>query len=431
MLSMSASCIVAWLAFRAPERQPRHRPESLTILVAARDEADRIAATIATLRRDFPSAEVIVVDGDSRDGTAQVAEEAGAAVIRFGRRGKGEALSAGERAAAPGPLLLCDADLRGSLAPLADSDADLVVAVFSRSSGGGFGIAKRAARELIALRTGVVPREPLSGQRRLSERARAATFPLAPGFGCEVRMTIDTLRGGLSLQEVEVDLEHRATGRDVPGFLHRGRQLLDLALATGPLAVNHRGRRIPLVGWLVGVRRSTAVTAVAALGLADDLWSGDERGLRAHLRAGRTTGMLKLVGIPIVGLVATRSLAGGILVAGSANLVNQLDTRPGRAIKAFLLASLFLRGSAAGSSAKIAVLLGPYDLRERVMLGDAGSNALGALLGLKSVDRLHGWRRWVAALAVAGLNVVGERRSLGQLIERTPVLRELDAWGRP
>ena len=78
-----------------------------------------------------------------------------------------------------------------------------------------------------------------------------------------------------------------------------------------------------------------------------------------------------------------------------------------------------------------AVLLGPYDLRERVMLGDAGSNALGALLGLKSVERLHGWGRWAAVAAVAGLNVLGERRSLGELIERTPFLCELDAWGRP
>jgi hypothetical protein len=425
MLSMSGPCVLAWLASCAPERQPRHRPEPLTILVAARDEADRIAATIATLRRDFPSAEVIVVDGDSRDGTAHIAEEAGAAVIRFGRKGKGEALSAGERAAPPGPLLLCDGDLRGSLAALAGSEADLVIASFSRRSGGGFGIAKRVARELIALRTGVAPREPLSGQRRLSERARAAIFPLAPGFGCEVRMTIDTLRAGLSLQEVEVDLEHGATGRDLPGFLHRGRQLLDVLLATGPLAVNHRGLRIPLVGWLVGVRRNAAVTAVAALGLADDLWSGDERGLRAHLRARRTTGMLKLVGIPLVGLVATRSLAGGILVAGSANLMNQLDTSPGRAIKAYTLAAPAVRAPLG-----IAVLLAPYDLHERVMLGDAGSNALGALLGLQSVERLHGWGRWAAALAVAGLNVLGERRSLGEFIERTPVLRELDAWGR-
>jgi hypothetical protein len=426
MLSMTAPCVLAWLTFRAPERQPRRRPEPLTIVVAARDEADRIAATIATLRRDFPSSEVIVVDGDSRDATAHRAEEAGAAVIRLGRKGKGEALSAGERAAPPGPLLLCDADLRGSLAPLAESDADLVIASFRRRSGGGFGIAKRVARELIALRTGVAPREPLSGQRRLSERARAATFPLAPGFGCEVRMTIDALRAGLSLREVEIDLEHRATGRDLRGFLHRGKQLVDLLLVTGPLGVNHRGLRIPLVGWLVGVRRNAAVTAVAALGLADDLWSGEERGFRAHLRARRTTGMLKLVGIPLLGVVATRSISGGILVAGSANLMNQLDTKPGRAVKAYMAAALALRAPLG-----VAVLLAPYDLRERVMLGDAGSNALGALLGLKSVERLHGWGRWAAALAVAGLNVVGERRSFGESIERTPLLRELDAWGRP
>ena len=405
--------------------------EPLTILVAARDEADRIGSTVAGLRRDFPDAEVIVVDGASRDETAWRAEEAGAVVIRLTRTGKGEALSAGEQAAPPGSLLLCDADLRGSLAPLTDGSADLAIAAFTRRTGGGFGIAKRVARELIRLRGGFSAREPLSGQRRLNERARAACFPLAPGFGCEVRMTIDAARAGLAVSEIELDLEHRPTGRDAAGFLHRGRQLLDALLAAGPLAVNHRGLRLPLVGWLVGARRDAAVGAVAALGLADDLWSGEERGIRAHLGSGRTTGVLKLIGIPLVGALATRSLSGTILFAGSANLMNQLDTRPGRALKAFVIASVFLRGSSAGGSATSGVLLLPYDLRERVMLGDAGSNALGALLGLKSVDRLHGWGRWAAAFAVVGLNVLGERRSLGAIIERTPVLREVDAWGRP
>jgi Glycosyl transferase family 2 len=400
--------------------------DGLTVLVAARDEAGCIAATVEALRRDFPEADVIVVDGASRDGTAERAEEAGAVVIRLERTGKGEALSAGERVAAPGPLLLCDADLSGSLTPLAEDSSDLIVAAFTRRTGGGFGIAKRIAAELIRLRTGFRPREPLSGQRLVSERARAACFPLAPGFGCEVRMTVDAVRAGLTVKEVELDLEHRATGRDARGFIHRGRQLLDALLATGPLAVNHRGLRLPLVGWVVGVRRDASVGAVAALGLADDLWSGEERGIRAHLASGRTTGVLKLVGIPLVGLAATRSLSGGILVAGGANLLNQLDTKPGRALKAYLAAAIGLRAPAG-----VAVLLLPYDLRERVMLGDAGSNALGALLGLKSVDRLHGWGRWAAALAVVGLNVLGERRSLGAIIERTPVLRELDGWGRP
>ncbi|HYY77017.1 MAG TPA: glycosyltransferase, partial [Gaiellaceae bacterium] len=185
-----------------------------TVLVAARNEEERIERTVGALRRDFPGAEVIVVDGDSEDETAARAEAAGAIVLRVGRRGKGEALSVGERAAAPGPLLLCDADLRGSLRPLVEAGADLTVAAFTRRVGGGFGLAKRVARELVRLRTGVAPREPLSGQRYVSERARTACFPLAPGFGCEVRMTIDALRAGLAFEEVELDLDHRPTRRD-------------------------------------------------------------------------------------------------------------------------------------------------------------------------------------------------------------------------
>ena len=400
----------------------------LTVLVAARNEEQRIGETVSALRRDFPGAEVIAVVGRSEDATVARAEAAGAIVVRLERRGKGEALSAGERAAAPGPLLLCDADLRGSsLRPLVETPgSDLVVAAFRRKAGGGFGIAKRVGRELVRLRTGVAPREPLSGQRFLSERARAVCFPLAPGFGCEVRMTIDALRADLAFAEVKLDLAHRATGRDAAGFAHRGRQLLDALLASGPLGVNHRGLRLPLVGWTAGLQGDLGVTLVMLFGFLDDVWSGEERGFRAHLNAWRTTGVLKLLGIPLAGLLRTRSISGALLVALSANALNQLDTRPGRALKAYLAA-----GWALGAPLGLAVLLAPYDLRERVMLGDAGSNALGAMLGLKSVERFHGRGRWIAVATLAGLNVLGERRSLGELIERTPVLRAIDAAGRP
>ncbi len=78
-----------------------------------------------------------------------------------------------------------------------------------------------------------------------------------------------------------------------------------------------------------------------------------------------------------------------------------------------------------------AVMLAPYDLREMAMLGDSGSNALGAMLGLSSVERFTGKSRWLAIGALAGLNLVGELTSLGDAIERTPVLRDLDAAGRP
>ena len=313
--------------------------DSLTILVAARDEADTIAATVTSLRRAFPGVEVIVADDGSRDATAVRAHGAGAAVLRLPRRGKGQALSAAERAAPPGALLLADADLRGDLTPLLPSDKvsqGLRVAAFAERQGGGFGIAKRVARELIRLRSGFEAREPLSGQRALSAQARAAVFPLAPGFGAETRMTIDAVRAGCPVEEIELELEHRATGRDARGFLHRGRQLVDALLAAGPLRVNYRGLRLPLVGWTVALHEP----AVTAIGLADDLWSGPERGFRAHLSARSTTGVLKLAGIPLYGLARTRSLSGALLVGLAANLLNQLDTRPGRALKAYLAAAL-------------------------------------------------------------------------------------------
>ncbi len=399
--------------------------EVRAVLVAARDEEEAIGETVQALRDEFPEADVIVADDGSRDRTAVEAERAGAQVLRLPRLGKGQALALGEREAPPGPLLLCDADVRGDLRPLADGEADLVVAVFAERQGGGFGLAKRAGRALVRALSGYEPVEPLSGQRFLSAAARERCFPPAAGFGCEVRMTIDAVRSGLLVVEVELPLTHRATRRDARGFAHRGRQLLDAVLACGPLGVNHRGVRLPLVGWTSGVGSSPAVGAVAAVGLADDLWSGPERGFSAHLRAGGTTGVLKLVAIPLVGFAATRRLSGALLVGLAANFLNQLDTRPGRALKAYLLAALVVRAPLAR-----AVLLLPYDLRERTMLGDAGANALGAMLGLNSVSRLTGRGRWLAIGALAGLTVLGERRSLGAMIDSAPGLSWLDRLGR-
>jgi hypothetical protein len=235
-------------------------------------------------------------------------------------------------------------------------------------------------------------------------------------------MTIDAARAGVPVDEIALPLSHRITRRDVPGFGHRGRQLVDALLAAGPLAVNFRGRRLPIVGWLFSIHEPV----VAALGLADDLWSGSERGLRSHLRAGATTGTLKLVAIPVYAWARTRSVSGALLVALLANAFNQLDTRPGRALKAYVAGALI-----ADAPLALAVLLLPYDLREMAMLGDAGSNALGAMLGLSSVSRFTGRGRWFAIGALAGLTLLGDRISFGRLIEQTPGIRALDALGRP
>ena len=213
------------------------------MLVAARDEADLIAATLTGLRIRFPGARVWVADDGSLDRTGEIAREQGAQVARAEGVGKGRAMTMAALLAlreidqddGPGPVvLLCDGDLGESaarLGPLVDAVAegrgDLAVAVFSRSVGGGVGLALGFARWAIRRRCGVETRAPISGQRALSLRALRDVLPLAGGFGMEIGMTIDATRAGHRLIEVELDLSHRATGRTAAGFAHRGRQLLD------------------------------------------------------------------------------------------------------------------------------------------------------------------------------------------------------------
>lgn len=208
----------------------------LAVIVAAHNEADRLGATLRALGATFPHAELWVADDGSEDATAEVAEREGARVVRTGKRlGKGGAVTlAAEAVLREGDptVLLADADLGASaakLAPLVDavSDADLAIATFAKRVGGGFGIAVKTSRWAIQRAGGRSMDAPMSGQRALRPGVLARLLPFAPGFGIETGMTIDALRAGLDVAEVEIDLEHRATGRSVRGFIHRGRQARD------------------------------------------------------------------------------------------------------------------------------------------------------------------------------------------------------------
>ncbi len=214
----------------------------LQVLVAARDEERLIGATLRALAGAFPGAVVWVADDGSRDGTATLALGAGARVVGGGRpAGKGAAMSrAAEVALAelePGAnpvFLLCDGDLgdsAGRLGPLVEAvaggQADVAVAAFSQRLGGGLGLAVGFARWALARRCGLVSRAPISGQRAMRAGTLRRVLPLASGYGMELGMTIDLVRSGARLEEVELDLSHRVTGRTVGGFLHRGRQLMD------------------------------------------------------------------------------------------------------------------------------------------------------------------------------------------------------------
>jgi glycosyltransferase involved in cell wall biosynthesis len=216
----------------------------LAAIVAARNEADRVGATVRALREAFPAARVWVADDASEDGTAEAAMLAGAELVRRGRsHGKGGNVGAAAEAALsveppPRLVLLCDGDLGSSaarLAPLVEAvqrgECDIAVAAFARRLGGGFGLAVGFARWAIRRLCGLEVEAPISGQRALRAEALRAALPFAHGYAMEIGMTVDLVRAGYRLREYELDLEHRATGRDLRGFLHRAAQLRDFARA--------------------------------------------------------------------------------------------------------------------------------------------------------------------------------------------------------
>ncbi|GIG20922.1 hypothetical protein Cch01nite_16460 [Cellulomonas chitinilytica] len=263
------------------------------------------------------------------------------------------------------------------------------------------------------------------------------------------------------------------------------RGALDAQAPGGPARwtrTNHRGEPVSmlegpavaaglLVGSVVGAPSGRAAAAVgvataagAAFGIVDDLAEDTEakrKGLRGHLgamaRGEVTTGGLKVLGIGAGALVAAAlalpgrddagrrtPLAGhlldvvtsGALIAASANLLNLLDLRPGRALKAATLVAAPLalgNGAGAGGASSVLGAAGAafdQDLHETDMLGDGGANALGATLGAALVLSAPRRVRLVALGVVAGLTIASEKVSFTRVIERTPVLRELDALGR-
>lgn len=254
--------------------------------------------------------------------------------------------------------------------------------------------------------------------------------------------------------------------------------VLDRLSAAGAVRDNYRGRSLPVPLGLVIVPTALialiAVTllarltdldvypdnlgfavvfvpGIALLGLIDDALSGPGRGWRGHgsdvlsgslstglLKAGGTLGLALLVASSLPGSDADFLLATAVLVLAT-NAFNLLDLRPGRSVKTFVLLGLGLTlttqntEALAGLGIFIAPVLvaGWYDLREKAMLGDAGSNAIGGLAGLWIVLTLDSSAQLIALLILLAMNLFGEFRSISDVIEKVPGLRHLDSLGRP
>jgi glycosyltransferase involved in cell wall biosynthesis len=230
---------------------PASHTSGVACVIPAKDEAERIAATVDAVHK-IPGVElVVVVDDGSTDGTARAAEQAGAVVVRHERnRGKAAAMETGAAAVAqrdgaqPRLLLFLDADLADSatgaeplIEPVRAGRVDMTIGTLPAqvradgSRAGGHGFVVRLARTGIEQATGWAPEQPLSGQRCLTRAAFDAAVPLAGGFGVETALSIDLGRQSFRILEVPIDVRHRATGTDLRGQLHRGRQYLQVRRA--------------------------------------------------------------------------------------------------------------------------------------------------------------------------------------------------------
>jgi hypothetical protein len=275
------------------------------------------------------------------------------------------------------------------------------------------------------------------GQARWSRPGPAAALATATAAACAARAAYAAL-------------SRRPPGGAGPWTRtnHRGEQLTLLegpALTAASVAVSAIGPGLPP---RARAALALAGTGAAAFGGYDDLaGSGSRRGFRGHLgalaRGEVTTGAVKLGGIGATGLASAALLGGGPadvainagLVAGGANLLNLFDLRPGRALKVALAGGTLLatrpaaRCPVAAPLGAAAALL-PEDLGERAMLGDAGANAIGALLGVAAAASLSRPARLALLAAITGLTAASEVVSFTAVIERTPALRWLDMLGR-
>ena len=228
------------------------------VIIPAKDEAERIGATIRAARA-IPFVDlVIVVDDGSEDDTQNVARAAGATVVRHSvNRGKASAMETGAGVAAmrdadgeaPRVLLFLDADLQDSalecaplVEPVISGKVECTIAYLPPQEGaGGHGFVTGLGRKAIKQLTGWVAAQPLSGQRCITRAAFDAVQPFAAGWGVEVGMTIDLLVAGFTVQEIPCKLAHRATRNDWAGTLHRANQYIDVWRAAMSRKIGRQG----------------------------------------------------------------------------------------------------------------------------------------------------------------------------------------------
>ena len=211
--------------------------KAITVVIPAFNEENTIAATVRAVQKLDYISRILVVDDGSTDQTAAAAEKTGAEILKLSpNRGKGGAMNAAVQYIQGDIVAFIDADLGQCaeqvgliLQPLLNEEADLVIAAFPPAKKkGGFGLVKNTARWAIRKAGQMEMVSPLSGQRAMNKEVLQAVTPFKEAYGVELGMTIKALQKGYKVIEVPTTMTHNETGRDIKGFLHRGRQFIDV-----------------------------------------------------------------------------------------------------------------------------------------------------------------------------------------------------------
>ncbi len=211
--------------------------KSVMAVIPAFNEEQTIRSTISAVQVVEGISKILVVDDGSNDRTADISREAGVEILLLKHNcGKGGAMNRAVELIDTDVVVFLDADLGETasqagliIKPVLEGEADLCIAAFRPPARkGGFGLVKGTARRAIKKLADIEVNSPLSGQRAMSREVLRAVTPFHEAYGVELGMTLNALAHGFRVKEVLTDMKHNETGRDLQGFIHRGKQFLDV-----------------------------------------------------------------------------------------------------------------------------------------------------------------------------------------------------------
>jgi UDP-N-acetylmuramyl pentapeptide phosphotransferase/UDP-N-acetylglucosamine-1-phosphate transferase len=271
-------------------------------------------------------------------------------------------------------------------------------------------------------------------------------------WGRVLRRAVLASAGAIAAQGVQQALRNSSLAQDLERTNFHGRTV---SLAGGPAlaisasvtaAAGSRDARTAAAALVAGLGSGAVGAYDDVVGMRPEHKAKGFRGHLGALREGRvTSGLVKIAGVGAAGFVAAallpkkraglvNTVLGAGVIAGSANLFNLLDLRPGRALKAGIIVGTPLAAGRTGG-----MVAGPLgaaagsldaDLGEETMLGDCGANAFGALLGTAYAARTGVFGKLAALAVIGGLTAASEKVSFTKVIERTPALKAIDDLGR-